>query len=283
MDIAEKKEEILRLVEKLRLDPTRRLPSARSPSTAPARSPSAAPARSPSTASAHRPSVVIPMQAGSDRLARRRNELAELQRRRDKTGLDLLEQRLLSICEALEQRIARIELVIEGLPPEGKPVSGDMASGTELASYLDSETPDTKANVAAPATQPNVRVSKNPSAPPKIEAGSENRRHLLSGRIQGTMLPDFLQLVSSNDKTGIFALEHDGERIELFFSSGHLCHAQSRNMSGQSAFFAAMAFEDGTFSFEETQEVPEEKTIDGNTQFMILEALRQIDEERSGR
>ena len=96
------------------------------------------------------------------------------------------------------------------------------------------------------------------------------------------MLPDILQLISSNDKTGVFRCEHEGPAIDLFFRDGHLYHALGENMSGQSAFFAAMAQQEGHFSFSETDDVPGEQTIDGNTQFMILEALRQIDEERGG-
>ena len=68
-------------------------------------------------------------------------------------------------------------------------------------------------------------------------------------------------------------------KIELYFRDGELFHAKSNDLEGQSAFFAAMASLKGRFYFDETGQIPTEKTIDGNTQFLILEALRQIDEE----
>ena len=45
---------------------------------------------------------------------------------------------------------------------------------------------------------------------------------------------------------------------------------------------AAMATKDGKFHFDETEDISDEITIDENTPFLILEALRQIDESRGG-
>ena len=55
-------------------------------------------------------------------------------------------------------------------------------------------------------------------------------------------------------------------------------HAVGPDMVGELAFFAAFGAENGHYSFRETLELPEERTIDGSTQLLILEALRQIDE-----
>ena len=49
-------------------------------------------------------------------------------------------------------------------------------------------------------------------------------------------------------------------------------------MEGESAFFAAFAFQSGRYSFLETTDLPTTATIEGNTQFLVLEALRQMDE-----
>jgi hypothetical protein len=74
------------------------------------------------------------------------------------------------------------------------------------------------------------------------------------------MLPDILQLISSNDKTGVFRCEREDKSTELYFREGHFYHALGENMSGQPAFFAAMALQQGSFSFAEADEVPVGKT-----------------------
>jgi hypothetical protein len=101
---------------------------------------------------------------------------------------------------------------------------------------------------------------------------------MLQGMIQGDLLSDILQLVSSNGLSGVFRVERGDTGYDLFFREGQIEHAAGSGLSGDSAFFAAFGLRTGRYAFRETTELPSEKTIDGNTQFLILEALRQIDE-----
>jgi len=289
MKIAEKKEEILKLVDQLRPESAKNVPVKRG-------SASQSPRRK---GAQQKTAPLAPAAPLAERLTERRRALEDIKRRRDKMGLDLLEDRLLGICQSLEDRISKMEeMLSQGVPRQRKRAREEEDAGTELASNLDDILPDIDTS-ASPSDKPAARESdqprrartrssgpprrpsfpaRKPSALPAAPAGS----HFLSGIIQEAMLPDILQLISSNDKTGVFRCEREGKSIDLFFQEGHLYHAVGENMSGQSAFFAAMALQEGSFSFTETEDVPEEKTIDGNTQFMILEALRQIDEERGG-
>jgi hypothetical protein len=115
--------------------------------------------------------------------------------------------------------------------------------------------------------------SRPSSAPPPSE-----RAALFSGLIRGQMLSDMLQLVSSNNYTGRFVVESDASKCTLYFDDGRICHAQAADLQGERAFFAAFGFEHGRYYFVETVELPEARTISAGTQFLILEALRQIDE-----
>ena len=103
----------------------------------------------------------------------------------------------------------------------------------------------------------------------------------LGGLIQGDMLSDILQLISSNSLTGPFKIESGEARYALYFREGQIEHAEGTGLKGDSAFFAAFALTSGSYTFHEGAEIPGNKTIDGNTQFLILEALRQIDETNS--
>ena len=104
----------------------------------------------------------------------------------------------------------------------------------------------------------------------------------LTGVLQGDLLSDVLQLISSNELTGVFEIDGDGGKFNLFIEGGHIQHAEGgAGLSGESAFFAAFSCTTGRFRFHDKVEVKVEKTIDGNTQYLILEALRQIDESQA--
>jgi hypothetical protein len=134
-------------------------------------------------------------------------------------------------------------------------------------------------SVYTDASKSNMQPGRPATLQPPT--ADKERVYTLSGAIQEGVLADILQLLSSNGKTGAFTVDDEGKKVEMYFRDGHLYHAVCEDMSGQSAFFVAMALEKGTFYLEETDQLPDESSIDGNTQFIILEALRQIDEERS--
>jgi hypothetical protein len=104
--------------------------------------------------------------------------------------------------------------------------------------------------------------------------------HTFSGLIQGQMLSDMLQLVSSNTMSGVFTVENETGRFVLHFSEGRIVHAEGLDLMGEEAFFAAFGFESGAYTFRETEDLSEKKTIESGTQYLILEALRRIDESR---
>ncbi len=130
----------------------------------------------------------------------------------------------------------------------------------------------------APAPPPVVVA---PAAPPPAPSVVEREREpsLLSGRIEEGMLADVFQMVSANGKTGLFRVVGKNAQVDVWFVNGEVVHAASGNLSGEDAFYAALAQTTGTFSLQETADVTAERTISSKTQFLILEGLRRIDEE----
>jgi hypothetical protein len=201
-----------------------------------------------------------------DRIARRQRDLAAITDRRERTAADLLEERLLKICRDLDMRISRIEAILNEQSRSISPSAA--AADSQVAVDLSDLTPDLGIPGAARREQ--------------LPAGRRQSEASLGGVINRATLPDILQMISSNAMNGIFVLEGAGKTISLYMQEGEMFHAVTDGLEGQSAFFAAMALEEGRFHFYETDDLPEEKTIDGNTQFLILEALRQIDEDQQG-
>lgn len=121
------------------------------------------------------------------------------------------------------------------------------------------------------------RSRRKSSLPPSPSAGWPEG-YTFAGMIQGQMLSDMLQLVSSNNMSGTFVVRDGEQKSTLYFDEGRVCHAEAGELLGEQAFFAAFAFEKGAYYFVETSELPPERTVNSSTQFLILEALRQIDE-----
>jgi hypothetical protein len=60
--------------------------------------------------------------------------------------------------------------------------------------------------------------------------------------------------------------------------AGRICHAASGEISGEAAFFIGFALGSGRYRFTQTTELPPERTITAGTQYLVLEALRRMDE-----
>lgn len=179
----------------------------------------------------------------ADRLARHRKELVALKKRREALEADAL----------WEQPVKA--------PPSSEAIRNLEARVAALEKQV----------------QHGLRAqTASPGEPPAHLADAT-----LSGAIREGLLADLLQLVSSNQMTGVFTVEQDGSQVQMWYREGEIFHAEGGGLSGESAFFAAMAMEAGWFSFREVDELPEAQTINSQTQFLILEALRQIDEARA--
>jgi hypothetical protein len=181
----------------------------------------------------------------TERVAHRQAEISQLRKRR--LSADLWSASLVERVERLEHRLDEIVGLLRRPP----------------------ETPRAQAPVAAPR--------EDPASDPLASVD-----WTLGGVLQEGLLADMLQLVSSNVMSGVFSVVSEDRRVDLFFNEGELQHATGDGLTGESAFFAAMATEQGRYCFRETKDLPPEKTISKKTQFLVLEALRQMDEARAG-
>lgn len=137
------------------------------------------------------------------------------------------------------------------------------------------------ARVEARLTRVEERLNQVPghrSARPPAGAQSHC---LMGGTLRQDLLSDILQLLSSNSVTGRFVVRRDGVEYVVWLENGAIFHTVAPGLQGDAAFFAVFGLEAGQYFFEETTELPAERTITASTQFLILEALRQIDESQS--
>ncbi len=101
------------------------------------------------------------------------------------------------------------------------------------------------------------------------------------GAVAGLSLTDVIQLKGHNKYTGAISVEYGESNGVIYFIDGEIIHAEQGEESGEQAIFNIIKWPGGTFNIhpEMTSNVC---TIHYRTDYLLLEALRRLDEEKSG-
>ena len=101
------------------------------------------------------------------------------------------------------------------------------------------------------------------------------------GAVAGLSLTDVIQLKGHNKYTGAISVEYGDSQGIIYFIDGEIIHAEHGDEVGEQAIYEIIKWPGGTFSIqpEMTSNVC---TIHYRTDFLLLEALRRLDEENAG-
>lgn len=101
------------------------------------------------------------------------------------------------------------------------------------------------------------------------------------GALAGLSLTDVIQLKGHNKYTGAITVEYGASQGVIYFVDGEIIHAEQGSESGEQAIYQIIKWPGGTFNIhpEMTSNVC---TIHYRTDFLLLEALRRLDEEKAG-
>ena len=101
------------------------------------------------------------------------------------------------------------------------------------------------------------------------------------GALAGLSLTDVIQLKGHNKYTGAITVEYGASQGVIYFVDGEIIHAERGDESGEQAIYQIIKWPGGTFNIhpEMTSNVC---TIHYRTDFLLLEALRRLDEEKAG-
>lgn len=113
-----------------------------------------------------------------------------------------------------------------------------------------------------------------------VEQSINSRR--ASGALQGQIaevgLPDVLQIIGNNRKTGELILNISGiTPVRLYFLDGNVINATSGKISGLKALFRILTYDEGSFFFE-NKAVTVKPIIKDKLENLLLEGYRQLDE-----
>ena len=100
------------------------------------------------------------------------------------------------------------------------------------------------------------------------------------GAVSGMSLADIIQVKGGNRYSGCLIVEHGGNTGVVYFRDGEVVHAEQGSQLGEDAFYAIMGWVGGTFRSEPKVSTTS-RTIDKSISFLVLEAVRRIDEARN--
>lgn len=105
-------------------------------------------------------------------------------------------------------------------------------------------------------------------------------QHGFVGAVSGMSLADIIQVKGGNRYSGCLIVEQKGNTGVIFFRDGDIVHAEQGRLNGEEAFYAVMGWIGGTFRSEPKVSTTS-RTINQPIGFLILEALRRMDEAKN--
>ncbi|HEY7675871.1 MAG TPA: DUF4388 domain-containing protein, partial [Candidatus Methylomirabilis sp.] len=101
----------------------------------------------------------------------------------------------------------------------------------------------------------------------------------IQGRLQEVSLPNVIQILEVERKTGTLELERGGERASLHFDDGQIVDAAWKDHGGEMAVYRILQWTDGAFRFVPAAEgaAPAQR-IRSNNQHLLMEGMRRLDE-----
>jgi two-component system chemotaxis response regulator CheB len=97
------------------------------------------------------------------------------------------------------------------------------------------------------------------------------------GILKNIQLPDLIQMCCLSSINMAIRVTKDSQQGTIYIQHGSITHAECRNIVGENAFYEILAWESGGFETMKIDAAPE-TTIEKNWQYLLMEAVRLIDE-----
>lgn len=98
-----------------------------------------------------------------------------------------------------------------------------------------------------------------------------------TGDVEGITLIELLQVLQIGKKTAALKVRHGKHEGELYIEDGEIVHASLGKTEGVGAFYEIVAWRGCSYSVV-SDAAPPRRTVEDSFSFLLLEAMRQIDE-----
>ena len=102
---------------------------------------------------------------------------------------------------------------------------------------------------------------------------------ILRGSLSQMNVIDLVQSLEMGRKSCLLTMTNEGEKCELYFTEGQIVHAAYGALTGDEAVFKVLRWTGGNFQVDFSG-TTKEQTTHLNTQGLLMEGLRRLDESR---
>ena len=113
-----------------------------------------------------------------------------------------------------------------------------------------------------------MMLSQHPHAPE--ESG-------LKGNLEQMHLPEVIQTLSMNQKTGGLTINSNGRAGKIYFENGEVVQASLEQFKGEEALYRILIWDEGLFEFD-TSDAPNQAPIGKTTTSLLMEGFEERDE-----
>jgi DNA-binding response OmpR family regulator len=121
-----------------------------------------------------------------------------------------------------------------------------------------------------------VRVLLQRAARENLKA-KDDAKTTFAGSLEDMTVVDVLQSIDFSRKSGALQLTRGNQTGYLYFRDGHIIDAQLGELRGEQAVYRVFTWSEGSFNFE-FRSVRRNDVIGENTQALLLEGVRRLDE-----
>ena len=102
---------------------------------------------------------------------------------------------------------------------------------------------------------------------------------LMRGRLETMSLPNIIQMLEADRRTGTLRLRSEGRRAEVMFNEGRIAYAMEGPRQGEAAVYGLLGWRQGEFALEPSSGLgPAAAQVEGPNQALIIEGARRLDE-----
>jgi len=102
---------------------------------------------------------------------------------------------------------------------------------------------------------------------------------LMRGRLEVMGLPNLVQVLETERRTGTLRLTHNARRGEILFVEGRIAYALEGDRQGEVAVYRMLGWDTGDFELEQTSgSGPASAQIARSNQSLLVEGMRRLDE-----
>ena len=102
------------------------------------------------------------------------------------------------------------------------------------------------------------------------------------GSIETFSIPELVQTLALNGRTGVLVISKEDSKVELHFEKGFIHQVSYGKLRGEKAFYEIIPWQKGQFQFQPAETLKIARQVHKDTMQLLMEGLRRLDEVRAG-